>query len=208
MSDTRIGGTGLDQEDVAHIRRQLEEERLRETDRRIRRRELWGEIGPGSMTRLARLFPALNAADGVDPWDVDRFMEWLVGPAPGSGAFWAGLFVLGVWNPTTDWSEYATTLPSRECELCAGLGKVAQEDHEPVLRGDVPGVFVRRVYNDDDEVTGTRVVETVRCKGCGGEGEYVPSLRTGRFDLFGALGSWDHAQLTAFLTWVQYPFWP
>ncbi len=61
-----------------------------------KRRELWGDIGPGAMTRLAKMFPTLREADGVEPWDAMRLLEWLCGPAPGTGARWAGLFVLGV----------------------------------------------------------------------------------------------------------------
>jgi hypothetical protein len=56
---------------------------------------------------LARSFPTLRAADGIEPWDVDRLVAWLCGPAPSHGALLAGRFVLGVWNPTSDWIELA-----------------------------------------------------------------------------------------------------
>ena len=62
----------------------------------------------GAMTVLARSFPVLaRDADGIAPWDVDRFLLWLCGPAPSSGARHAGRFLLSVWNPSTDWIETA-----------------------------------------------------------------------------------------------------
>ncbi len=61
-----------------------------------------------AMTILARSFPVLaRDAEGIDPWDVDRFLAWLCGPAPSSGAIHSGRFVLSVWNPSTNWSEVA-----------------------------------------------------------------------------------------------------
>jgi hypothetical protein len=61
-----------------------------------------------AMTVLARSFPVIaRDADGIAPWDVDRFLFWLCGPAPSSGALHAGRFLLSVWNPSTDWIEQA-----------------------------------------------------------------------------------------------------
>jgi hypothetical protein len=74
--------------------------------REERRRELWGEIGPGAMTRLARLFPSLRDADGVEPWDSINLLRWaLSGKSHGEAL--AAKFVLSVWNSTTDWEEIA-----------------------------------------------------------------------------------------------------
>ena len=61
-----------------------------------------------AMTVLAHSFPVIaRDADGIAPWDVDRFLFWLCGPAPSSGALHAGRFLLSVWNPSTDWIEQA-----------------------------------------------------------------------------------------------------
>jgi hypothetical protein len=55
------------------------------------------------MTGLAWSFPTLEYADGVSPWDPDRFEAWLQSGAPGHGARCAGQFVLSVWNPYVEW---------------------------------------------------------------------------------------------------------
>jgi hypothetical protein len=55
------------------------------------------------MTVLAESFPTLRQADGVNPWNVDRFESWLLSGAPGHGAKCAGRFVLSVWNPYHAW---------------------------------------------------------------------------------------------------------
>lgn len=60
-----------------------------------------------AMSVLGRLFPTLRGADGIEPWDADRFLAWLCGPVPSSGAQHAGRFLLSVWNPSTDWREVA-----------------------------------------------------------------------------------------------------
>jgi len=54
------------------------------------------------MAALARSFPSLEFADGLSPWDIDRFERWLRSGA-GHGAKCAGRFVLSVWNPSTRW---------------------------------------------------------------------------------------------------------
>jgi hypothetical protein len=56
------------------------------------------------MAALARSFHCLAEADGVLPWDPERFVRWMHSGAPGHGARCAGQFVLSVWNPYTDWS--------------------------------------------------------------------------------------------------------
>jgi len=103
-------------EAVAHLHRQ----ELREAARR----ERWGEGGAEGMQRLCRLFPTLRGVPGTDPWEWDKLLEWLTGPAPTSGSTWAALFVLGVWNPTTDWSDMAQELPLRACRRCDGAKRL------------------------------------------------------------------------------------
>ena len=78
-----------------------------------RRRELWphtptGDLDPrAAMTRLASLFPTLRGAAGVKPWNVEAFVTWACGPAPGGGALEAARFVLQVWNCNEDWTAFA-----------------------------------------------------------------------------------------------------
>lgn len=76
------------------------------------REALWPKTAEGwvdtraAMTTLVRLFPTLRDAMGVEPWDLDLFLAWACG-AHSSGMLHAAKFVLSVWNPTTDWNEFA-----------------------------------------------------------------------------------------------------
>lgn len=85
-------------------------------EREQRRDELWG---PGSdprerMRRLCRSFPSLVGAPGTAPWTMGQepedtanpFLVWMCG-GPSHGELLAGRFVLGVWSPSTDWTEQA-----------------------------------------------------------------------------------------------------
>jgi hypothetical protein len=83
----------------ASIRRAEEQAKLN--------RERWGEPGPAAMTRLARSFPSLRDAFGVEPWDALAFIRWSDGPQLTTGMAHAIRFVLQVWNPSTDWRETA-----------------------------------------------------------------------------------------------------
>jgi hypothetical protein len=86
---------------------EAKEARGRTLAREERRKELWGEIGPGSMTRLARLFPSLRDADGVEPWDdALKLLRWACS-GKSHGEVLAAKFVLSVWNSSTDWGEMA-----------------------------------------------------------------------------------------------------
>jgi hypothetical protein len=162
-------------EAVAHLHRQ----ELREAARR----ERWGEGGAEGMQRLCRLFPTLRGVPGTDPWEWDKLLEWLTGPAPTSGSTWAALFVLGVWNPTTDWSDMAQELPLRPCRRCDGAKRL-NDDGDPDLQG------------------------SRTCTACQGAGKLRPSLSAGKFDLFRAMSTWDREHVDAAMQWIELPFWP
>lgn len=57
------------------------------------------------MTALCRSFPSLRHADGVEPWDAERFEWWVLSGVPGHGARCAGRFVLSVWNSYAEWTS-------------------------------------------------------------------------------------------------------
>jgi hypothetical protein len=71
------------------------------------RHERWGSSDSDSMTRLARLFPTLADADGIDPWDVDRFLRWACTADLTSGALHSVCFCLQVWSARCDWRKVA-----------------------------------------------------------------------------------------------------
>ena len=200
------GSIDFDPDVPAEVREEIVQMHLDGLDYEAKRRELWGEIGPSAMTRLAKLFPSLRDAPGVEPWDAIKFLDWLCSGAATSGNTAAGLFVLGVWNDE-DWTKIAhDQLPERQCNGCYGLGVVDREDGEPVKKRS-PERYVRTRYDDDDNPRDVEV-QTKRCEHCNGKGTYKPAPAYGRFNLFGALGLWDAPHRAAVETWVRFPFWP
>lgn len=54
------------------------------------------------MTGLARGFPSMRCAPGIDPWDPAALNYWASGPAS-HGERHAARFLLSVWDTSTDW---------------------------------------------------------------------------------------------------------
>jgi hypothetical protein len=76
-------------------------------ERASARRPLWTDDSRVAMTRLARRFPTLRNALGLDPWDATAFLRWACTVDLTSGGLHAVRFVLGVWNSTANWVEEA-----------------------------------------------------------------------------------------------------
>jgi hypothetical protein len=95
--------TGPDAESIEEMLSQIRTQR--------ERRARWPKDTTHALTRLAKMFPTLADAPGIDPWNVEAFIAWLNGPAPGAGASAAGRFILGVWNTRTDWTECGLAPP-------------------------------------------------------------------------------------------------
>lgn len=55
------------------------------------------------MTALARQFPALRKAPGVDPWHPETLDEWAASGIPSSGEKAVVRFLLAVWNGSEDY---------------------------------------------------------------------------------------------------------
>ncbi len=55
------------------------------------------------MTALARSFPTLAHARGVDPFTPEALDEWAAGGGEGSGSQHAARFCLEVFNPDATW---------------------------------------------------------------------------------------------------------
>lgn len=55
------------------------------------------------MTSLARSFPTLRFAAGVEPFDADALDAWVSGPAGTSGIRHAAAFVVNIWNRHHAW---------------------------------------------------------------------------------------------------------
>ncbi len=71
------------------------------------RRRRWPADGKEAMSVLAKKFPSLEGAPGVEPWDQDAFLRWLCSKGLSHGELLAARFVLGVWNSSTPWEEIA-----------------------------------------------------------------------------------------------------
>jgi hypothetical protein len=90
--------TGPDEESVRGFVSLIEQQRAR--------RDRWPRDGREAMTTLAALFPSMRGVPGTDPWNVEMLIEWSNSGAPTSGSIWAARFLLSVWNPSTNWSEF------------------------------------------------------------------------------------------------------
>lgn len=85
------------------------------SDDDVRRRRLradlinqrWGSGSDERMRRLARAFPSLADATGVDPWNLHQLMRWALTANLPRGATHAVRFVLQVWDPDLDWRSEA-----------------------------------------------------------------------------------------------------
>lgn len=52
---------------------------------------------------LAKRFPSLHAAPGMNPWDAVAIDDWAAGGGPSHGEVCTARFVLAVWEPNENW---------------------------------------------------------------------------------------------------------
>ena len=86
-----------------------------EMQQQAERSSRWPKDRTLAMSVLARSFPSLAGAPGLEPWNVDAFLPWLCSPEREATAVHAGRFLLGVWNPSTAWQEVAAELGVSQC---------------------------------------------------------------------------------------------
>lgn len=67
--------------------------------------ERWPSDYKEKMSALANLFPTMRGVPGTSPWDVEQLIAWMNTGAPTSGSWYAAMFLLGVWNPHTNWRD-------------------------------------------------------------------------------------------------------
>ena len=156
------------------------------------------------MTALCRSFPSLaDQAQGIDPWNADRFLLWVVSTGANSGAMHAARFCLGVWNPGTDWVELLQAEWKRgrpddreDRKLWEGLQQLKrqlrrnmQEEAQEQVRQT--GRPAKQVSDADIELRALGWFQAAK-----------------RFDFVAAWGVWDDRHRRAFLNWAEYPFYP
>lgn len=173
-------------EAAAAVAEQLQRGQARED----RRRDVWGTDGAEQIVRLARSFPSLRNADGLEPWDAVAFLGWALGPACTSGSWHAAMFVLSVWNSTTDWAQVA-----REEGLVATGAPEA--GHNTARIALLLGLA-------DDEAAARELEPALVDRAA----HAVARTRRYTFNVARALATWDEAHCAAFLRWCQLPFFP
>lgn len=148
----------------------------------------WSESRYQAMSELAGLFPTLDEASGVRPWNASKFIRWAIFHCHCSGSAHAVRFLLSVWNPDSDWRDivkeakashedqtlYQTMLQLRN-EAAAYLGKMLQRTPTDA-----------QIQKDVDEQ-----LELFR-----------------PFNLSDAIAVWDAEHRAAVSAWIADPFWP
>jgi hypothetical protein len=86
------------------------------------------------MTELARSFPTLRTAPGVDPWEPTELNRWAVGPrSPGERL--AARFALNLWNQSAGWEcgpfEVFEALARWDAEHCRAFARWAEDPWWP-----------------------------------------------------------------------------
>jgi hypothetical protein len=112
-----------------------------------RERERWGEGGAHRMTQLARMFPCLDEADGIEPWAPEVLIRWACGSTSAVGDLHAVRFVLQVWSPVNDWQAIAARVMERS-------GRACKEVHELARAFSPFNVAVALAYWDDTHRAG------------------------------------------------------
>ena len=105
-------------------------------------RERWGEGEEQRMTQLARRFPCLEEADGIEPWNPEALIHWACGARSATGDLHAVRFVLQVWSPIGDWQGVAIDLLQRS-------GRARDEVQELARRFAPFNVVVALPFWDD-----------------------------------------------------------
>lgn len=190
-------------EGAEFIKKELNKMRHRARVRQL----LYPGEGRQQMTALCKSFPSLaERAKGIDPWNVDHFLLWMLRGGGGSGCMHAARFVLQVWNGRSDWvacvrgafkqrSPDPDDSPSAKA-LYEGASRVLKEvraDLEDCEKSSAKeyGRPVRSIT--DSEVD--KVVE-----------EHLEKFKP--FNVTDAISSWDEEHRKAFLTWCDNAFWP
>ena len=146
-----------------------------------------GSTNEQRIVRLARSFPSLERADGLTPWDVVRFLGWALSPASTSGNWAAAMFVLQVWNPSTDWAR-----------LALDEGLIDPPTPNPHLD----------IRETAAELLGPAAAETFDADWVARADAAVKRSRSFAFNVGWAFSVWDDPHRQAFLRWCESPFFP
>ena len=191
--------TAESEEGLSLFKAELDAQKIRDAERAKR----FPGSGRQQMTALCQLFPTLaEQADGIDPWNTDKFLVWAAGTGICSGGVHAIRFVLQVWNSRTNWIELLTKELRREQPadpndhiLWDGLRKLKRRAREHL---ETEADEDRRERGRGTPVTEAAVEERL----IGWFATVAP------FNVGDAFSTWDSSHRRAFIAWAEYPFFP
>jgi len=148
----------------------------------------WSSDRRQAMTELASLFPTLDLASGVNPWNVCQFVKWAALHGHCSGSAHAVRFLLSVWNPNGDWREL--------------LQEAKASDQDPLLYQTLQQVRKEAAAHLRDALQ--RSPSEAQLKKA--VAEWLELFRP--FSLSDAVAAWDAQHRAAVSAWIMDPFWP
>lgn len=148
----------------------------------------WSSDRRQAMTELAALFPTLDKASGVRPWNACQFVKWAALHGHCSGSAHAVRFLLSVWNPDADWRETLQEADASHTDplLCQTLQQVRKE----------AAAQLRETLQRSP--TEEQIQKAVK--------EWLELFRP--FNLSDAVAVWDAEHRAAVSAWIVDPFWP
>jgi hypothetical protein len=147
----------------------------------------WSANPYQAMSELASLFPTLDTATGVAPWNVSQFVRWALFHGHCSGSAHAVRFLLSVWNAAADWRRIIKeTKTSYEDPI---LYQALQQ-----LREEVAACLREALKRTP---TAEKIQKAVD--------ERLELFKP--FNLAEAVGTWDAVHRAAVSAWISDPFW-
>lgn len=159
------------------------------------------------MTALCKSFPSLNeSAKGIDPWNTDLFLLWMLTGGGASGCMHAARFVLQVWNGNSDWlrcmrDACKSDPPDPDDSASSKALKLGAQRLVREIRADLEDA--ERSSAKDYKRTPRPVSDSEVQKALE---EYLEKFRP--FNVTNAISAWDEKHRRAFVTWCDNAFWP
>lgn len=192
-------------EESRRFAEQLESELAAAREKRAATERLFGADYYGKMTRLCRMFPSLREARGIDPWDLDRFVLWVLEVPSNRAAVFAARFVISVQctNPEFSWidvlmEEARKARPGRSQLLWDGVQRLKQKARDEIAKAH--RATAEEVLGPGDYETFVEPAAVLLALK-----KRLDVLRG--FDVAQAFACWDNQHRDAFLAWANHPFW-
>lgn len=148
----------------------------------------WSADRRQAMTELVGLFPTLDRASGVKPWNACQFVRWAALHGHCSGSAHAVRFILSVWNPDADWREILQEAkPSHTDPLPYQTLQQVRKEAAAQLRETL-----------QRSPTEEQIQQAVK--------EWLEIFRP--FNVSDAVAAWDADHRAAVSAWIMDPFWP